>query len=195
MSTLVQAIQETHDSKVYQQRTTTVVTFGGIDYYLDQAPVHVISFQPSKPADRLSNGLQQNLLPCTVINWSKDQLDKEDLDAISASFVLRDDVWTPAFLEVVILQTPQTSKICVAQDGASVLLKLEATQLLTGPYAIRPSTGEILHVSRLYEDDCSAFIGGSLTSSTQLHSSQWLITGVGKSDLTRADSLTLIRVV
>lgn len=85
------------------------------------------------------------------------------------------------------LQTSQTSKICVAQDGASVLLELEATQLLTGPYAIRPSTGEIFHVSRLYEDDCSAFIGGSLTSSVQLHSSQWLITGVGKSDLTRAD--------
>lgn len=99
MSTIVQAIQETHDSKVYQQRTTTVITFGGIDYYLDQAPAHVISFQPSKPTDRLSNGLQENLLPCTVINWSKDQLYKEDMDAISAKFVLRDDVWTPAFLE------------------------------------------------------------------------------------------------
>lgn len=99
MSTVMQAVQETHDSKVYQQHTNTVITFGGIDYYLDQAPAHVISFQPSKPADRLSDGLQQNLLPCTAINWSKDQLDKEDLDAISAKFVLRDDVWTPAFLE------------------------------------------------------------------------------------------------
>lgn len=175
MSTTMRKSKTSEESTAYEQSTTVVI--GEIEYYLDQAPAHVITFQPSRPLDGLSSRLKGDLRPCTVINWSKDQLNKEDLDSISAGFALHDDVWTPAFLEVVVLKTPHTSKICVVRDGALVVSESESTHLTTGPYAIRPSTGEILRVSRLYDDDCCAFIGASLAFSAQLHSFQWLMTG------------------
>ena len=98
MSTIVPEIQATHGSKFYGQSNTFVGTFGEIHYYLDQVPAHVISFQPSRPSDGLFGGLRGDVLPCTVIDWSKDQLSKEDLIALCARFVLHDDVWTPVFL-------------------------------------------------------------------------------------------------
>lgn len=99
MSNVVQKFQATHDFKSYEQSTTVFVTFGNIEYYLDQAPAEIITLQPSRSSDGLFSGLKGGLLPCTVIDWSKEQLDKEDLDAISAEFAIRDDVWTPVFLE------------------------------------------------------------------------------------------------
>lgn len=95
MLTIVQA---THDGRAYGQCTTVVTTFGGIEYYIDQAPAQVITFQ-SPRSDGHFSSLKGDLLPCTVIKWSEDQLDKEDLDATSAKFALHDDVWQPAFLE------------------------------------------------------------------------------------------------
>lgn len=85
--------------------------------------------------------------------------------------------------------------MCVAHNRANLLLKIESTHLPTGPYAIRPSTGEIICVSRLYEDDCSAFIGGAFTFNAQLQCFHWLMTGVIKPDSTMVDSLTFIRIV
>lgn len=98
MSTIVPEIQATHDSRFYGPSNTVIVTFGEIHYYLDQAPAHVISFQPSRPLDGLFRCLKGDVLPCTVIDWSKDQLSKEDLIAIGARCVSHDDVWTPIFL-------------------------------------------------------------------------------------------------
>ena len=99
MSLTVTKDEATHDFGVHAQNTTIVTTFGGIEYYLDQAPAQVITLQPSRPLVRLFSSLSGDLFPCTVINSSKDQLNKEDLDAISAKFALHDDVWTQAFLE------------------------------------------------------------------------------------------------
>ena len=90
---------------------------------------------------------------------------------------------------VLILQNPQNSRICVAQNGTLVSLASKSTHLPTGPYAIRPSTGEILRVSRLYQDDYSAFIGGSLAFSPRLQSFHWLSIGVSKLDHTLTHSL------
>ncbi len=91
--------EATHDFRVYAQNTTIIITFGGIEYYLDQASAQVITLQPSRPLVRLFSGLNGDLFPCTVINSSKDQLNKEDLDVISVKFALHDDVWTDAFLK------------------------------------------------------------------------------------------------
>lgn len=191
----VPKIQATYDSRVRGQSATIVLTFGEIEYCLDQTPIRVISFRPFYPSDGPFNSLEGAVLPCTVIDCSKDQLSKDDFLAIRTKFALRDDVWTPSFLAVLILQTIQNSRICVAQHGTLVSMEIKSTHLPTGPYAIRPSSGEILRVSRLYEDDCSAFIGGSLTFRPQLHSFQWLSTGVSKTDQTLAHSLISIRIV
>lgn len=93
----MQRLQTTENFRFYEQSTTIVI--GEIEYYIDQAPAHVITFQPSRPLDGLSRGLKGDLRPCTVTDWSEDQLNKENLDSISAKFALHDDIWTPAFLE------------------------------------------------------------------------------------------------
>ena len=99
MSTIVPKIQATRESRAYGRINTVIVTFGDFEYYVDQSSAHVITVQPSRPLDGIFTGLKGDLLPCTVIDWAKEQLKKEDLNAISANFALRDDVWTPAFLE------------------------------------------------------------------------------------------------
>ena len=97
MSTITRRVQTTEKFRECEQSTTVVV--GEIEYYLHQVPAHVITFQPSRPLDGLFSGLKGDLRPCTVTDWSEDQLNKEDLDSISAKYALHDDVWTPAFLE------------------------------------------------------------------------------------------------
>ena len=94
---------------------------------------------------------------------------------------------------VIVLQTPQAAKLFVVRDKACTVLEIEYTHLLTGPYSIRPSTGEILRVARLYEDKYNAFIGGTFTFSAQSHSFQWLNIGVRISDSRMAHLLTSLR--
>ena len=89
----------THDFGVPASSTSIITTFAGIEYYLDVAPAQAITLRPPRPFARLFSGLNGYLLPCTVINSSKDQLNEEDLDTISTKFALHDDVWTRAFLE------------------------------------------------------------------------------------------------
>ena len=93
MSTIVR------DSMAYVPKFRIIATFGGIEYYLDQFPIHTISFQPPYSSDEIFNGLKEDLIPCTVFNGSKEEFNNEDLDAISAELALHDDVWTPAFLQ------------------------------------------------------------------------------------------------
>ena len=98
MSTNVPNIQA---MQTHGQGITTITSFGGIEgieYYLDPAAAQVISFRPSRPSD-IFGSLQGDLCACTVVNYSKDHFDKENLAAISSEFALRDDVWTQAFLE------------------------------------------------------------------------------------------------
>ena len=90
--------EATHDFGVHASSTTIVTTFGGIEYYLAQAAAQVITLQPSRPLIGLFSG-KGDLFPCTVINSSKNQLNRQDLEALSAKFALHDDVWTHAFLE------------------------------------------------------------------------------------------------
>ena len=99
MSIIVQDHQATHDDRYQERGTSIVITFGGFEYYLDRAPAHEPTVQPCRPSDKPFWALKEDLLPCTVIDWSKDQLSKEDLDATRANLSLHDDVWTPTFLE------------------------------------------------------------------------------------------------
>lgn len=96
MSKIVPSIQAAH---AHGQITTTITSFGGIDYCLDPAAAQVISFQPSRPSDGFFGSFKGDLRPCTVINQSKDYLDKEDLDAFTFDLAPHEDVWTPTFAE------------------------------------------------------------------------------------------------
>ena len=96
MSTSERSIQA---AQAHGQGTTIITTFEGIEYCLDPAAAQVISFKPSRPSDGFFSSLNEDLRPCTVINYSKDQPNKKELNAIISKTALHDDVWTPAFLE------------------------------------------------------------------------------------------------
>ena len=96
MPTIVPSVQAT---QAHGQSATIITSFGGIEYYVDPAAAQVISFQPCRPSDGFFGSLKGDLHPFTVINQSKESIDKEDLDALTFDFALRDDVWTPAFSE------------------------------------------------------------------------------------------------
>ena len=100
--------EATHDFGVHASSTTIVTNFGGIEYYLAQAAAQVITLQPSRPLIGLFSG-KGDLFPCTVINSSKNQLNRQDLEALSAKFALHDDVWTHAFLESKTSCRPETA--------------------------------------------------------------------------------------
>ena len=99
MSPMVTKEETFHAFWAHAQNTTIHTVFGGIEYYLDQAPAQVITPLSSSLSDGLFSGLNEDLFPCTVLNLRKDQLNRKDLDAISAKFALYDDVWTRAFLK------------------------------------------------------------------------------------------------
>ena len=96
MSTTVQHFQA---MQAHGQNTTTITSFGGIEYYLDPAAAQAISFQTPRPSNGFFDSLKGDLHACTVIDYLRDHFNEEDLAAISSDFALRDDVWTPAFLE------------------------------------------------------------------------------------------------
>lgn len=99
MATVVRNMQATHDLENDERSTTIITSLGGIDYYLDGSAAVVIFSQLLRPSNAFSNSIEGDLRPCTVVDWSKDHLNKEDLSAISSKYTVHDDVWTPAFLE------------------------------------------------------------------------------------------------
>ena len=73
---------------------TQFLRVGGIQYYVHNiASLQLVIPLPSSDSDG-----QGSLIPCTIINWDKDSLETEDLDAVLNGFILRDDVWNRSFL-------------------------------------------------------------------------------------------------
>lgn len=56
------------------------------------------------------HGLDYELLPCTVITWTKACFTDLDLDTISKRFSNEDDVWCPGFLQGELNDPPQSRK-------------------------------------------------------------------------------------
>lgn len=64
--------------------------------------------------------------------------------------------------------------INIVGKAASVLIELPGTDLPNGPYVVQTSTGDIFAVSKLFEDRCEAFIGGSVRPSLHDDCFEWL---------------------
>lgn len=84
---------------VHNERIINIFTFGGVEYYVHQAPSHRLTFQPSPKQSLTGYDSLRSLYPCSVVNWSEGRFDKDNLNAISAELDFYDDVWTPAFLD------------------------------------------------------------------------------------------------
>ncbi|KAL9124029.1 MAG: hypothetical protein Q9217_006597 [Psora testacea] len=151
-----------------------LITVGPTEYYVHQTASHHLPFSPSSFETSASGSPTNDLVPCTVINWTQDQFTENDLKTIVAKYARLDDVWTPAFLPIVILRVSKAVSVNFVSDVASILTEISATELPNGPYTARPATGEVFALSRLFDDRYEAFIGGSVRPSLQNHSFEWL---------------------
>jgi hypothetical protein len=75
---------------------------------------------------------------------------------------------------VVVLRAAQSVSINIAGKAAFVLTELPGTDLPNGPYVVQTSNGDIFAVSRLFEDRCGAFIGGSARPGPHDDCFKWL---------------------
>ena len=92
-------VRDSQATQVHGQCTSIIASFGGIKYYVDPTPAHVISFQPSRPSDGFFSSFKGDLRPCTVLDYSNDCSNRQDLDKIISNVDLHDDdVWTSAFM-------------------------------------------------------------------------------------------------
>ena len=90
-------VRDSQATQAHGQNTSIVASFGGIKYYIDPTPVHVLS-QPSHPMDGFFSSLTGDLRPCTVLDYSNDRFNRQDVDNIISNLDLHDDVWTSAFM-------------------------------------------------------------------------------------------------
>ena len=94
------SVRNSQAAQAHGQSTSIIIaSFGGIQYYVDPTPAKLISFRPSRPSDGFFNSLNGDLGPCTVIDYSNDHLNKQNLDNIISNIALHDDVWTSAFTQ------------------------------------------------------------------------------------------------
>lgn len=106
-----------------------------------------------------------NLIPVTVIDWHTSQRFHHNLDSVYASFAGRDDVWSPVFLELIVLKTPNLSDIDI-EPSDILYVTTSGFHLPEGPHLIDQQTGEIFPVYRLYPDNNQAFAAGCLPTSS-----------------------------
>ena len=111
-------------TQAHGQSTSIIASFGGIKYYIDPTPAQVISSQPSPPSDgffrSLKSSLKGDLRPCTVMDYSNDRFDRQDLDDIISNVGLHDDVWTSAFMmgETSRRHKPTIEIDCLREDAS-----------------------------------------------------------------------------
>ena len=70
--------EATNEFGVHASSTKIVTTFGRTECYFAQASAQDLVIQPSRPLIGHFNGLTGDLFPCTMINSSKTQLNRQD---------------------------------------------------------------------------------------------------------------------
>ncbi|KAL1582067.1 hypothetical protein WHR41_09133 [Cladosporium halotolerans] len=163
-----------------------VLDIDGIPYYAGGIPISRLN---TKCAHKLVNAVAQvdgiDLLPFTVMENSAGSFGVDELYATVAQYEKQDDVFTPAFLKAVYLQSSERDYLPVSSvdanslenalgdfninllttsgniTGQSLLLTTQTIDgLAKGPYFVSPSTGNIYKAHRIYSDDNLAFVQG-----------------------------------
>ena len=62
-----------------------LIAVGGNDYYVHQAVSHRFNFSPPLFHEVPSGNFATDMIPCTVVNWVKDQFIEDNLSAITAN--------------------------------------------------------------------------------------------------------------
>jgi hypothetical protein len=162
-----------------------VVELGGISYYVGGISVGQIGGNCTRKAVTAKAQISgHDLFPLTIIESSSDTLAPAELLNITGQYDVDDDVFQPAFLRTIWLQSSDDSKppavdaealeehlegLDVALfitggkiEGASDLVAPGAASsgLPKGPYFVSAASGLIYKAHRLYDDDYLAFIQG-----------------------------------
>lgn len=163
-----------------------VLDIDGISYYSGGIAVGRLSGDCTpKAVSALNQSEDTDLFPLTVVESSATSLGADELHDIVAQYEIDDDVFTPAFLKTVYLQSADDDKTIAPRiDAASFQHALDAlnvslfitpgevvgeSTLVTsgtiaglpkGPYFVSAATGAVYKAHRLYDDDYLAFIQG-----------------------------------
>lgn len=149
-----------------------VVELGGLSYYTGGIPIARIDVNDSRAG---LASIRQDLLPLTVIETPSGNISAEDIANITAEYDELDDVFQPAFLQTLYLQTTgdndgstiDTSSVKSGLNDFDVELVITPGTITPaihkGPYFVSPYTGEVYKAYRLYGDDNLAFIQGVIS--------------------------------
>ncbi|ODM23164.1 hypothetical protein SI65_00753 [Aspergillus cristatus] len=138
-----------------------VTVLDGIPYYVGDIPVSQLLHVPPSTLDStdLSN---VDILPMTVVSSNSSELTGSELNATIAEYSTRDDVFSSAFLSILMV-SPEYNASEKVQPAIQMHLSLE---LPIGPYFPLNKTGQIFKAHRLYEDTQLAFLEPSISDET-----------------------------
>ena len=87
---------------------------------------------------------------------------------------------------VIVLRASESVSVNVTRDVALVVTEVSSKSLPNGPCVIEPLSGDAFAVSRLLDDTCNAFIGGSVRPELTDRSFEWLNIKVCYAELLRS---------
>lgn len=157
-----------------------VVVLGGVSYYTGGIPVARLDVNDTREALAASSD-GHDLLPVTVVETSAN-FSTQELAKIAAEYDDLDDVFQPAFLQTLYLQSTGDNAVPASDSIGSTLEDLNVKLLITsgettagsdsvvtstitpalpkGPYFVSAYTGDVYKAYRLYGDDNLAFVQG-----------------------------------
>ncbi|RAL16002.1 glutamyl-tRNA(Gln) amidotransferase, subunit A [Aspergillus homomorphus CBS 101889] len=132
------------------------VTLQDINYFISP----YVSGNVTIPPALLSHVPSVNgFAPITVVQ--EDTAELSTLPSLFSTWSTKDDVFTDAFLDAVLVRgishSNVTNTLSLAQGRTSVVVPLESRSIPSGPYFIEQSTGKLYPVYRLYSDFAGAF--------------------------------------
>lgn len=177
-----------------------VVDLEGVSYYTGGIPIARLDINDTRKVLAAAAPAGHDLLPLTVVETSSGNFSTEKLEKTAAEYDELDDVFQPAFLQTVYLQTTGENAV-PAIDSASIgssLNNLNVKLLVTpgetirdsepvisstitpalpkGPYFVSAYTGDVYKAFRLYDDNNLAFIQGVISDEKGAYTSLPAIT-------------------
>ncbi|CAJ2512580.1 Uu.00g055950.m01.CDS01 [Anthostomella pinea] len=131
--------------------TTIVLAIGDSQFVLEQTTTVVAL--PGGP---------ERFIPATAVDGDGDHFGHAELEEACIRFRSADDVWTEAFLEVLLLQSVGPLQLSASIERKSVQLHGLKNRVPNGPYAIHSPSGKVYSLLKLYEDTSNAFIRGTI---------------------------------
>ncbi|KAJ9636630.1 hypothetical protein H2204_005230 [Knufia peltigerae] len=119
-----------------------------------------------------------DLIPCTAIEWAGPEFSPSDLQTTCEKFVKNNDVWCEDFLSVVILLQPSHLQHGIKRKRVFSVDKSKH-KLTDGPFVISRPTGHIFPVFKILPDTHKAFVSGIIQETTSTSISHELVTSNG----------------